>query len=52
MVLCIDEKPMQALERRFATTVGRDATVRRDFEYRRRGVCHLRRFEHTRRRAA
>jgi len=41
VVLCIDEKPMQALERRFATTVGRDATVRRDFEYRRRGVCHL-----------
>ena len=41
VVLCIDEKPMQALERRFATTRGADAVVRRDFEYRRRGVCHL-----------
>lgn len=41
VVLCIDEKPMQALERRFATAVGADAVLRRDFEYRRRGVCHL-----------
>lgn len=41
VVLCIDEKPMQALERRFGTTRGGDARVRRDFEYRRRGVCHL-----------
>lgn len=41
VLLCIDEKPMQALERRFPTTRGRDGGVRRDFEYVRRGVCHL-----------
>lgn len=41
IVLCIDEKPMQALARRYATSLGPDAGVRRDFEYLRRGVCHL-----------
>ena len=41
VVLCIDEKPMQALERRFATTRDMDGTVRRDFEYHRRGVSQL-----------
>lgn len=41
IVLCIDDKPMQALARRYATSLGPDAGVRRDFEYLRRGVCHL-----------
>lgn len=31
VVLCIDEKPLQTLERRFPTTVGPDGVVRRDF---------------------
>ena len=41
VVLCIDEKPLQTLERRFPTTVGPDGVVRRDFEYVRHGVGHL-----------
>ena len=41
VVLCIDEKPLQALERRFATTCGRNGERRRDFEYIRHGVGHL-----------
>lgn len=41
VVLCVDEKPLQALERRFATTRGHAAEVRRDFEYKRHGVGHL-----------
>lgn len=41
VVLCVDEKPLQALERRFATTRGHAGEVRRDFEYKRHGVGHL-----------
>lgn len=41
VVLCIDEKPMQILERRYDCTRGPDGVVRRDFEYKRRGVRHL-----------
>jgi transposase len=42
VVLCIDEKPMQALFRRFPTrTVVEDGTVRREFEYVREGTCTL-----------
>ncbi len=41
VVLCVDEKPLQALERRYGTTRSADGTVRRDFEYRRHGIGHL-----------
>lgn len=42
VVLCIDEKPMQALFRRFPTrTVMIDGSLRREFEYRRHGTCNL-----------
>jgi transposase len=42
VVLCIDEKPMQALFRRFPTrTVTIDGSVRREFEYQRHGTCNL-----------
>jgi len=41
VILCIDEKPMQALGHRYPATVGPDGSVRQDFEYVRRGVCHL-----------
>lgn len=41
VVLCVDEKPLQALERRFVDTRGADGVVRRDFEYRRHGIGHL-----------
>ena len=41
VVVCVDEKPLQALERRFATTRGPAGEVRRDFEYKRHGVGHL-----------
>lgn len=41
VVLCVDEKPLQALERRFSSTRGRSGQVRRDFEYTRHGVGHL-----------
>lgn len=41
VVLCVDEKPLQALERRFRNTRGSDGVVRRDFEYRRHGIGHL-----------
>jgi transposase len=41
VVLCIDEKPMQALSRRHPTRVGRGGVVRYEFEYRRRGTCSL-----------
>lgn len=41
IVVCIDEKPMQALRRRSPDRRGYNATVRREFEYTRRGVCHL-----------
>lgn len=41
VVVCVDEKPMQALARRHPTHVGRRGIVRREFEYRRRGTCSL-----------
>lgn len=41
VVVCIDEKPMQALSRRHADHRGLAAVVRHEFEYKRRGVCHL-----------
>jgi transposase len=42
VVLCIDEKPMQALFRRFPTrTVRENGIVRREFEYVREGTCTL-----------
>jgi transposase len=42
VVLCIDEKPMQVLERIHPTHVGRsNATVRYEFEYKRHGVQAL-----------
>ena len=42
VVLCIDEKPMQVLERIHPNHVDpRDAALRREFEYRRHGVQHL-----------
>ena len=42
VVLCIDEKPMQALFRRFPTrTVMIDGSLRREFEYLRHGTCTL-----------
>ena len=41
VVVSIDEKPMQALRRRYPTHLGRDHVLRREFEYRRRGTCCL-----------
>jgi len=41
VVLCVDEKPMQALARRHPTHVGHGGIVRHEFEYRRRGTCSL-----------
>ena len=41
VVVCIDEKPMQALARRYPTHVGHRGIVRHEFEYRRRGTCSL-----------
>lgn len=41
VVVCIDEKPMQALARRSADSRESDGSVRFEFEYKRRGVCHL-----------
>jgi len=41
VVVCIDEKPMQALGRRAPDRRARCASVRHEFEYVRRGVCHL-----------
>jgi transposase len=41
VVLCIDEKPMQVLGRRFPSTAAPDGSVRQDYEYVRRGVRHL-----------
>jgi transposase len=42
VVISIDEKPMQALFRRFPTRVfEKDGTVRREFEYVREGTCTL-----------
>jgi transposase len=41
VVVCIDEKPMQALARRHPVHVGHRGRVRYEFEYRRRGTCSL-----------
>jgi len=41
VVLCVDEKPMQILRRRYPTRIGPSAIVRREYEYRRGGVCQL-----------
>jgi transposase len=41
VVVCIDEKPMQALARRHPSHVGHRGIVRHEFEYRRRGTCSL-----------
>jgi transposase len=41
IVVCIDEKPMQVLSRRYPTRTGRDATVRYEFEYSRHGTRAL-----------
>lgn len=40
-VVCIDEKPMQAIARRHPTKRDADASVRREFEYVRHGTCCL-----------
>jgi transposase len=41
VIVCIDEKPMQVLGRRFPNSISPDGSVRRDYEYVRRGVRHL-----------
>lgn len=41
IVVCIDEKPMQALNRKHPSRRNRDASVRREFEYVRHGTCCL-----------
>ncbi len=41
VVLCIDEKPLQALSRRFETEIAEDGSLRREFEYRRNGTAAL-----------
>jgi transposase len=41
VILCVDEKPMQVLGRRFPSTTAADGSVRKDYEYVRRGVRHL-----------
>lgn len=41
IVVCIDEKPMQALARKHPTRHQPDASIRREFEYKRRGTCCL-----------
>jgi transposase len=41
IVLCVDEKPMQILKRRYPTKVGPRGVVRREYEYRRGGTCQL-----------
>ena len=40
-VICVDEKPMQALGRRHATERGPDGKVRFEYEYVRNGTCCL-----------
>lgn len=41
LVLCIDEKPLQALARRFETELAVDGSLRREFEYVRHGTAAL-----------
>lgn len=40
-VICVDEKPMQALERKYPTTRAPDGSVRREYEYVRHGTRQL-----------
>lgn len=40
-VVCVDEKPMQALERKYPTVVGPGGVVRREYEYIRNGTACL-----------
>ena len=40
-VLCMDEKPMQALERKYASKVGPLAVLRQEYEYIRHGTMSL-----------
>jgi transposase len=40
-VVCVDEKPMQALERKYATRIGPGGIVRREYEYIRNGTATL-----------
>lgn len=41
VVICVDEKPIQALERKHATGIGPKARVRYEYEYIRHGTCTL-----------
>lgn len=41
VVVCIDEKPMQALTRKHPCTRAADGSVKREFEYVRHGTCSL-----------
>jgi transposase len=46
VVVCVDEKPIQVLARRFPTTVAPDGSIRREFEYVRHGTrCLLAAFD-------
>jgi transposase len=46
VVVSVDEKPIQILERRFATTIAPDGSLRREFEYIRHGTrCLLAAFD-------
>lgn len=40
-VLCMDEKPMQALERKYPSRVGHNGILRREYEYIRHGTAAL-----------
>lgn len=40
-VVCVDEKPMQALERKYPTRIGPGGVVRREYEYIRNGTACL-----------
>lgn len=41
VVICVDEKPMQALERKYRTRVGDNGVVRYEYEYIRHGTAVL-----------
>ncbi len=38
VVVCVDEKPMQVLERKYPTRIGPRGVVRREYEYKRHGT--------------
>jgi transposase len=40
-IVCVDEKPMQALQRKYPTRVGSDGVVHREYEYIRNGTACL-----------